>query len=75
MLQANNARAPNPEFSRFYVSHCDPELLVQDLEFEDLAAHDAFWEEWQKGPEHAAIAKAYGELGIEHTDTDYWTVV
>jgi hypothetical protein len=48
--------------------------MVQDLEFEDLAAMDRFWEEWKKTAEHAAIGKAWDELGLEGLGTEYWTL-
>ena len=74
VLKTSTSKAPNPEFSRLYVSHADPELLVHDLEFESLADKDKFWEEWTGRPEDEAIRKASLELVDEWVSTEYWTL-
>jgi hypothetical protein len=74
VLKTNHDKWDHPEFSRIYVSHSDPELVVQDLEFEDLAAKGKFWEEWAKRPEYTAIVKAYHELEVEAPGDEYWTL-
>jgi len=70
----NLAKADNPEFYHMYISRSDPELLALDLEFENLAEKEKFWEEWQKRPEHVAIKKAAGELVDEWLDNEIWTL-
>ena len=63
MVKAERAKLDNPKMARIYTPNIGRfDLLVEDLEFENLAEFDKFWTAWGSKPETAEFMEKWETL-------------
>jgi hypothetical protein len=66
--------AVGPEIvSRVYRPEMAPlGFVVHELEFEDMAAREAFWEKWREERATPAFWEKWGEIYAQSGDVEIW---
>ncbi|MDF1516136.1 MAG: hypothetical protein P1S60_20170 [Anaerolineae bacterium] len=76
MVKAENERLKWPVTYRIYMSNIAPwGQMVVEWEFEDLAAYDKFWTDWQALPETEAYMKKWRKLTRPGGANEIWDLV
>lgn len=76
LLKAENERLQWPITSRVYMSKIAPwGQLVVEWEFEDLAAYDKYWTDWEALPETKTFMKKWLKLTRPGGTNEIWDLV
>jgi hypothetical protein len=76
MLKAADEVLGSTDISRIYTPNIGQfDVVVNDLEFENLAELDALWAEWWSNPETPAFMEKWNELVDAGGGSEVWNLV
>jgi len=74
MIKGEIAKGDTP--TRVYQSYISPgDMIVQDLEFENLADLQAFWTEWFSQPDTTKFMQRWSEIVESLVTNEVWRIV
>jgi hypothetical protein len=76
LMKESRAILDDPHGSRIYTSNIGLfNIVVYELEVENLAELDAYWEAWWSKPETAAFMEKWNALMDSGGGSEIWTLV
>ena len=76
MLKEARAKLENPDVMRIYAPNIGPPstIIVQEIEFEDMATRETAWKDWFAKPEATEFMEKWRSL-VESTTIEIWGLV